>query len=73
MPLGINDAGQVVGFYATGANCTGAGGAVIYNQGNFTSYLYSGNQSTDLQSINGDAQIVGSYYASNGFWDSFHL
>ena len=59
---GINDSGEVVGFYTLDGSTWG----FIYSDGTYTSIAYPGSSQTDLFGISNNGEIVGSYTCSSG-------
>ena len=58
--FGINDAGQIVGYDATGAEIHG----FLYSGGSFTPIDVPGATVTAAYGINASGQIVGDYYVN---------
>ncbi len=63
IPTGINDAGQIAGYWYD-ANCSTTHG-FVYSGGTFTSFDYPGATSTFVSGINGDGQIAGDFYPTS--------
>ena len=61
-PFGINDGGQIVGWYALNTGNHG----FLYSGGSFTSVDYPGALSTYANGINNSGQIVGYYADAQG-------
>ena len=61
-PNGINNVGQIVGFYDDN---TGGRHGFLSDRGNFTSFDFPGSRLTAPTDINDDGQIVGLYVADD--------
>jgi hypothetical protein len=74
-PQGINDAGEIVGYYcaASFADCQDAGPYLgfLYKNGTFTTISVPGVPGTYLYGINNKGEISGEYEDTNGYWHSF--
>lgn len=67
-PEGIDDDGQVVGFYYDGKTNHG----FLYNNGNFTTIDDLGAFSDYLISINGDTHVAGSWLGDGSAYNGFY-
>jgi parallel beta-helix repeat protein/probable HAF family extracellular repeat protein len=65
---GINDAGDIVGFYADAAQKTHA---FLLKQGKFTSLDFAGSTATQASAINSAGDIAGYYMYDDGLQHSF--
>jgi probable HAF family extracellular repeat protein len=67
-PLGINDAGTIVGYYGTGPMSSGfiPFSAYVLSNGTYTAYSYAGAQGTAFNGINNAGTIVGVYENAGG-------
>ena len=65
---GINDQGDIVGYYYTTAIHS-----FLYHEGQFTSIAYPGATSTQVNGINNLGDIVGGYVDQAGMWHGFLL
>ena len=63
---GINDGGQIVGFFETSGNSTGFHGYVLRPDGTFSFLDVPDSTSTFANGINNAGQIVGRFYDSPG-------
>jgi probable HAF family extracellular repeat protein len=61
---GINQSGQIVGYYAD--NTAGNDHGFLYQDGRFTAIDYPGALGTAVRGINDRGEIVGSYYGADG-------
>ena len=67
---GVNDLGQVVGYYYTTGSYTAHG--FVDTDGTFTTIDFPGNEAgTFLYGINDAGQVVGSYFDPSGLYDGF--
>src|SRR5262249_43370847 len=69
-PNGINNVGQIVGFYD---DISGGRHGFLYDRGIFISFDFPGSRLTAPTDINDDGQIVGVYVADDDVLQSFLL
>lgn len=72
VPMGINDAGDIVGYYYKGGTIDVNYGFLLTG-GELKIFQYPGAQFTDVRDINNDGEIVGSYYRMDTGWQSFMM
>jgi uncharacterized membrane protein len=65
-PTGINNAGQIVGFYATNKDPDFLFHGFVLSKGVFTTVDFPDAHETQVLSINAKGEIVGAYFDANG-------
>jgi hypothetical protein len=69
--FGLNDAGEVVGTYTTGAGNNAVTHGFTWMSGKFTSVNYPKASSTTINGVNNEGDIVGFYTDAKGNTDGF--